>query len=105
MLIINKDSVNATRHKLDDSGKIQEVIDTVSKMLEIKQALLWRSEAMAPCCGSLCNVASRLTHEVDLLGDTLTALVNSDTTQAAELLEEYLRILEETCEPSEPNYC
>ena len=104
MMIINKDSVSAAKHKLDDPGKTQEVIDDVRRMLEIKQTLLWRSDAMAPCCGSLCSISSYLTHEVAILENTLAALENCDTSQAADLLEEYVHILEETCEPSQPNY-
>ena len=105
MLIIDKDSVSAARHKLDDPGKAQQVIHDVRKMLEIKQALLWRSDAMAPCCGSLCSISACLTHEVDILENTLAALENHDRTRAAELLEEYVHILEANPEPSEPNYC
>lgn len=105
MLIIDKHSVNATKQKLDNNGKIQQVIDDVRRMLEIKETLLWRSEAMASCCGSLCSIASHLTHEVDILENTLTALENSDTARAADLLGEYMRILEANREPSQPNYC
>ena len=105
MLIIDKHSVNATKQKLDDLGKIQQVIDDVRRMLEIKQTLLWRSDAMAPCCGSLCSIATQLTHEVDILENTLAALENHDTARAAYLLEEYAHILEANREPSQPDYC
>ena len=105
MLIIDKDSVSAAKHKLDDPGKTQEVIDDVRRMLEIKQTLLWRSDAMAPCCGSLCSIASWLTHEVDILENTLAALENRDTSQAADLLDEYLHVLQANAEPIEPEYC
>ena len=104
MLIINKDSVNAVKQKLGDVGKTREAIDDLRRMLEIKQTLLWRSEAMAPCCGSLCSIASHLACEVGILENTLTALENSDRSRAADLLEEYLRVLEANREPSEPNY-
>jgi len=107
MLIINKDSIDAIRHKLDDLEKAQEVVSDVGKMLEIKQALLWRSEVIAPCCGSLCCIASQLTHEVGILENTLTALENGDRAQAAHLLEEFAHIVEESRErePAEPKYC
>lgn len=104
-MIINKDSVSAAKQKLDDPGKTQEVIDDVRRMLEIKQALLWRSEAIAPCCGSLCSISAYLTHEVDILENALAALENRDTSQAADLLEEYVHILEANPEPIEPNHC
>lgn len=106
MLIIDTDSVSAIRLKLDNTEKIQEVIDDVARMLEIKETLRWRSDAMAPCCGSLCQINTQLNHEVDILNDTLTALQNSDRTQAGVLLAEYIRILEENRErePDEPKY-
>jgi len=107
MLIINEDSITAIRHKLDDLEKTREVVSDVEKMLEIKEALLWRSEVIAPCCGSLCSIASRLTHEVGILEDTLAALKNGDRTRATHLLEEFARIVEESRErePAEPKYC
>ena len=105
MLIIDKDSVSAIRQKLDNPKKAKEVIGDVEKMIEIKNALLWRSEAIAPCCGSLCSIASQLGQELYLLENTLTALKNSDKVQAASLLEEYIHILEGSCASSQPNYC
>ena len=105
MLIINKDSVNATRQKLVDPKKIKQAIKDVKKMLEIKEALLWRSEAMAPCCGSLCSISAHLTREVNILENTLSALENGNTAQAANFLQEYIQVLEASCEPSQPNYC
>lgn len=104
MMIIDKDSVTATRRKLD-TGKIAQVTKDVKKMLEIKEALLWRSEAMTPCCGSLCSITAHLAREVNLLENTLTALDKGEKTRAADLLEEYAHALEVSCEPSQPNYC
>jgi hypothetical protein len=105
MLIIDKDSVTATRQKIADPKKINQAIKDVKKMLEIKETLLWRSEGMASCCGSLSNVSAQLTREVNILENTLAALENSNTAQAADLLQEYLQVLEASCEPSQPNYC
>ena len=105
MLIINKDSVTTTRQKIADPKKIKQAIEDVKKMLEIKETLLWRSEGMASCCGSLSNVSAQLTREVNILENTLAALENGNTTQAADLLQEYIQVLEASCEPSQPNYC
>jgi hypothetical protein len=105
MLIINKDTVSATKQKVADPRKISQAIKDVKKMLEIKEVLLWRSEGMAPCCGSLCNISAHLTREVGILENTLSALENGDTAQAADLLQEYIDVLEASCEPSPPNYC
>jgi hypothetical protein len=105
MLIIAKDTVSATKQKVADPKKINQAIKDVKKMLEIKEVLLWRSEGMAPCCGSLCNISAQLTREVGILENTLSALENGSTAQAADLLQEYIDVLEASCEPSQPNYC
>jgi hypothetical protein len=105
MMIIDKDTVSATRHKVADPKKISQAIKDVKKMLEIKEALLWRSEGMAPCCGSLANISACLTREVSILGNTLSALETGNTAQAADLLQEYISVLETSCESSQPNYC
>lgn len=105
MLIIDKNSVNAIKQKLSSTGRTQEVVDDVKKMLEIKQTLLWRSDAAAPCCGSLCRINSQLALEVNILEDTLSALESNKTTEAARLLEKYMHTLEETNEPNQQNYC
>ena len=105
MLIINRDSVNATRQKIADPKKISQAIKDVKKMLEIKEALLWRSEGMAPCCGSLSNISAHLTREVSILENTLSALENNNTAKATDLLQEYISVLETSCESSQPNYC
>ena len=105
MFIIDKNSVSAIRQKLDDPDRAKEVISDVEKMVEIKDALLWRSEVIAPCCGSLCNISLQLRQEISLLNNTLASLKNGDKAQASSLLEEYIRILEGSCEPSQPKYC
>ncbi len=105
MMIIDKDSVSATKQKLAEPKKIKQAVKDVRKMLEIKEALLWRSEGMAPCCGSLNNISAQLTREVNILENTLSALQNGNTAQAADLLQEYIQVLEASCEPSQPNYC
>ena len=105
MMIIDKDSVTATRQKIADPKKIKQAVKDVKKMLEIKETLLWRSEGMASCCGSLSNVSAQLTREVNMLENTLAALENGNAAQAADLLQEYIQVLEASCEPSQPNYC
>jgi len=105
MLIIDKDSVSATKQKLAEPKKIKQAVKDIRKMLEIKETLLWRSEGMAPCCGSLNNISAQLTREVNILENTLSALQNGNTAQAADLLQEYIHVLEASCEPSQPNYC
>ena len=105
MMIIDKETVSATRHKIADPKKISQAIKDVKKMLEIKEALLWRSEGIAPCCGSLSNISAHLTREVGILENTLSALENKNTALASDLLQEYLNLLDTGCESPQPNYC
>jgi len=105
MMIIDKDTVSATMQKVADPKKISQAIKDVKKMLEIKEALLWRSEGMAPCCGSLSSVSAYLTREVSILENTLSALENNNTAQATDLLQEYIKLLDTSCDASQPNYC
>ena len=106
MLIITKDSITATRDKLDDPGKKSEVVDDIKKMIEIKSALEWRSDAMSPGCGSLSGYTCQLTNEIDVLGDILKAVENDDKSKASDLLDRYARIVEEnqSRESKEPRY-
>lgn len=105
MMIIDKATVSATKQKIADPKKISQAIKDVKKMLEIKEALLWRSEGMAPCCGSLSNISAYLTREISILENTLSALENNNTTQATDLLQEYLNLLDTGYESPQPNYC
>jgi len=105
MMIIDKETVSATRRKIADHKKLKAAVDDIKKMLEIKEALLWRSEGMAPCCGSLSNVSAHLTREISILGNTLSALENKNTTLASDLLQEYLDLLDTSCDYPQPNYC
>jgi hypothetical protein len=106
MMIINKDSINAIKSKLDDPKKKGEVRDDIKKMIEIKSALEWRSDAIAPCCGTLSGYTCQLTNEIDLLGNILTAVESDDKIRATDLLEMYARVVEENQkrEPSEPQF-
>jgi hypothetical protein len=104
MMIVDKDTVSATRQKIADPKKLKEAVADVKKMLEIKEALLWRSEGMTPCCGSLSNVSAHLTREVGILEHTLSALESGDKAHAADLLQEYIDLMK-SCEVSEPDYC
>ena len=54
----------------------------LKKMLEIKQAHLWRSEVIAPCCGNLGGFACQLNEETTLLEKAI-ALIEKDDMAAA----------------------
>ena len=105
MLMIDKDSVAATR-KLVEKGNTKEAIADITKMIEIKQAHLWRSDVIAPCCGSLAGYTCQITNEVEMLENILKALESGDKTQAATMLDSYVQVIEENRkrEPTEPQY-
>ncbi len=68
--IINAERVKAIRKKLTDAAGAEEARADIKKMLEIKQTLLWRADA-GTCCGSLCNIATYLAHEITILENIL----------------------------------
>lgn len=87
MLIINIETLEDARNKLADPATRQEGIAVLRKILEIKQAHLWRSEAIAPCCGNLGGFACQLNEETTLLEKALPMLENGDLAGAAPLLD------------------
>ncbi len=104
MFIVNKDSVRAARRKLEDPELTQEALDDVRRMLEIKQAILWRAD-MGVCCGAVDDIAACLAYETAILENTVTAIEKGDVAEAVSLLDEYEHTLEATNEPSQPKYC
>jgi hypothetical protein len=93
ILIVDKHTVNAVKVKLVNSGDASSIIEDVRKMLEIKNALLWRSEN-TPACGSLFTFTAQLSREVDSLDTAVTALEKNDIDSAVRALDEYERYLE-----------
>ena len=94
MLIVNAETIKATRQKLNDPTRRQEVIDNVKKMIDIKQTLQWRSDAMAPCCGgSFSCIACQLDSELDILERIGDNLEKNRVSEASVLLEEYERMM------------
>ena len=87
MMIINIDTYNAARGKLADPATRQEGIEALKKILEIKQAHLWRSEAIAPCCGNLGGFACQLNEETQLLGKVLPMVEKGDLDGAKLMLD------------------
>jgi len=53
----------------------------------------------------LSNISAHLTREVSILENTLSALENNNTAQATDLLQQYINLLDTSCEVSQPNYC
>jgi len=77
-MMINIDTFNEARGKLGDPATRQEGIEDLRKILEIKQAHLWRSEVIAPCCGNLGGFACQLNEETQLLERSLPLLEQGD---------------------------
>jgi hypothetical protein len=87
MMIINIDTYNEARSKLADPATRQEGIEALKKILEIKEAHLWRSEAIAPCCGNLGGFACQLNEETQLLEKSLPLLEKGDLDGARLMLD------------------
>lgn len=92
-IIINAERVKAIRKKLTDPVKAEEARADIQKILEVKQTLLWRADA-GTCCGSICNIATALAHEITILENALDAAVNGDKMDAVWALKEYEQLLE-----------
>ncbi len=87
MMMINIDTFNEARGKLGNPATRQEGIEALRKMLDIKQAHLWRSEAIAPCCGNLSGFACQLGEETQLLEKSLPLLEKGDVEGAKPMLD------------------
>ncbi len=89
-------SVIAIKHKLCDPEKKSECIAEIERIMDVKQAHLWRADSLAPCCGAMCNLAAQFQAEIEILGDVLKDLKGGHDSKAATLLEEYLAFLQKS---------
>ena len=87
MLLITREKIEMLRERLDDPREASQCLKDVKKMLEIKQALLWRADVGTCCAGP--GLPARLFGEVQLLESTLQALEEGDNTKAALLFEDF----------------
>ena len=87
MMMINIDTYNETRGKLANPATMQKGIEDLRRMLDIKQAHLWRSEVIAPCCGNLGGFACQLNEETQLLEKSLPLLEKGDLEGAKPMLD------------------
>lgn len=92
MMIINIDTYNEARDKLSEPATRLEGLEVLKKILEIKQAHLWRSEAIAPCCGNLGGFACQLNEETQLLEKVLPMIEQGDL-DGAKLMLDRLAVL------------
>jgi hypothetical protein len=93
MLLITKEGVEALKERLSDSSEISKCRDELRRMLEIKEALLWRTEARS-CCNIPWEVQGQLDSEIKLLEGALEALEEGDRMKAQEMLNEYVTHLD-----------
>jgi hypothetical protein len=87
MFIITREKIEALKQRLLDPAEASLCRQELQKVLEIKQALLWRADA-GTCCAGPC-LPSCLFAEVQLLEAALQALEAGDSHKAASLLEDF----------------
>jgi hypothetical protein len=93
MLVITKEGVEALKERLSDPSKGNQCKDELRKMLEIKEALLWRTEARS-CCNIPWELQGQLDWEIKLLEGASEALEEGDREKALEMLNEYVSDLD-----------
>ena len=93
MMIINIETFQEARRKLVDPATRGEGMDMLRKILEIKEAHLWRSEAIAPCCGNLGGFACQLNEETGLLQKALSLIESGDMAAASPLLDRLAQLI------------
>ena len=93
MLIITREGVEALRERLKNPGEAAECREELRKMLEIKEAMLWRTEART-CCNVPWELQDLLHWEITLLQGALEALEEGDGEIASAVLEDYSSQLE-----------
>jgi hypothetical protein len=90
-------TVIAIKHKLCHPEKKSECIADIERIVDVKQAHLWRADSLSPCCGgTICNLAAQFQAEIEILGDVLNGLKGGHNSKAATLLEEYLAFLQKS---------
>ena len=105
MLMISKEtmhSVMSLREKIADPKKRAKCIADVENMIKIKESHLARAE-WCSCCGNICNLASQIDSELQMLQNTLEVLRKGDSTKASSLLEDYIAVLQKNYTP-EPEH-
>ncbi len=100
MLIITRESVRALKERLEKGQDLEECRDELKKMIEIKQALLWRAERSCACVGT--TLPTSLAWEAETLEEALAAVDSGRVSQAVSLLDTFVSRLEseKNCEPS-----
>ncbi len=93
MMMININTFEEARKKLSDPASRSDGLADLKKMLEIKQAHLWRSDVIAPCCGNLGGFACQLNEEVTLFEQAIPLLEKGDLKTATPMLDRLAQLI------------
>jgi hypothetical protein len=105
MFMISKEAMNSVmslKEKIADPKKRAECIADVENMIKMKESHLARAE-WGSCCGNICNLASQIDSELQMLQNTLEVLRKGNSTKASSLLEDYIAVLRKNYRP-EPEH-
>ena len=105
MFMISKEAMNSVmslKEKIADPKKRAECIADVENMIKMKESHLARAE-WGSCCGNICNLASQIDSELQMLNNTLEVLRKGDSAKASSLLEDYIALLQKNYSP-EPEH-
>ena len=103
--MISKETMNSVislGDKTADPERRAECIADVENMIKIKESHVARAE-WGSCCGNICDLASQMDSELQMLRNILEILKEKDSTKASALLEDYIALLQENYRP-EPEH-
>lgn len=104
MFMISKEAMQtiiSLKNKLADPGRRAECIADVESLIETKESIMTRVE-WGSCCGDICSLVPRIDNELQMLRKILD-LLKADSTKAASLVEDYIKLLQEGYRP-EPDH-
>ena len=87
MLIITREKIEALLERLAGGCDAGDCREELQRILEIKEALLWRAEAGTCCAGP--GLPSRLFVETQLLRAAVQALTEGDSGGALSLVQDF----------------
>jgi hypothetical protein len=87
MLVINKEGIEALIDRLKFADEVEKYKAEIKQMLEIKEALLWRTEARS-CCNIPWDLQDRLNWEIKLLQRAVEAIDVGNREKAVEMLQD-----------------
>jgi len=104
MFMISREAMGrviSLKDRLGDPRKTAECIADVENMIAAKESMLARAE-WGSCCGSICSLAPRLEHEIQMLHNIL-GLLKEGNAKAATVLDDYITSMQDGYTP-EPKH-